>query len=194
MKLILIFFTIGSYAQKITTANFETNFNELLENLNEEDWQNAEKLASNLLNFAEKVEIMDHEKKVLRYIKIYTVAGLLNEGNITKNEALEKTKQLKDKEMIMPAHLFNSNCYINCTHLMEDEENTFYSMVNNQKGTQIFSFEYVKIKDKIKETKEELEGRLIILKGNLNEITVEGSILPRFKLKFIDGDYDILEN
>ena len=194
VKLIIIFFTIGGYSQNIINENFETNFNDLLENLNNENWIKAEKLSTDLLNFAEKIDTMDTEKKVLRYIKIYTVAGLLNEKSITKKEALEKTEYLKGKEMIMPAHPFNSKCYVNCTHLNEDEENTFFSGVNNQKGTQIFSFEYVKIKDKIKETKEELEGKFIVLKGKLNEITIEGNMFPRFKLKFINGDYEIQEN
>ena len=194
VKLIMIFCTISCYSQDVTNENFKTNFNNLLEKLNEENWKDAEKLSTDLLNFAEGIEIMNTEKKVLRYIKIYTVAGLLNEKSITKKEALEKTEYLKGKEMQMPAHPFISKCYVNCTHLNEDEENTFFSGVNNQNGTQIFSFEYVKVKDKIKETKEELEGKFIVLKGKLNEITIEGNMLPRFKLKFINGDYEIQEN
>lgn len=194
VKLIIIFFTISGYSQNIINANFKTNFNDLLENLNNENWIKAEKLSTHLLSFAEKIDTMDTEKKVLRYIKIYTVAGLLNEKSITKKEALEKTEYLLGKEMIMPAHPFNSKCYVNCTHLNEDEENTFFSGVNNQKGTQIFSFEYVKIKYKIKETKEELEGKFIVLKGKLNEITIEGNMFPRFKLKFINGDYEFQGN
>ena len=194
VKLIILFFTISGYSQSVINENFENNFNDLLQNLNNENWIKAEKLSTDLLNFAEKIDTMDTEKKVLRYIKIYTVAGLLNEKSITKKEALEKTEYLKGKEMIMPAHPFNSKCFVNCTHLKEDEENTFFSGVNNQNGTQIFSFEYVKIKDKIKETKEELEGKFIVLKGKLNEISIEGNMFPRFKLKFINGDYEIQEN
>ena len=191
VKLILILVTINCYSQNVNKENFETNFNDLLESLNKESWKDAERLTTGLLNFAETIEEMDTEKKVLRYIKIYTVAGLLNEKTITKKEALEKTEYLNGKEMIMPSHPFNSKCFVNCTKLYEDEENTFFSGVNNQKGTQIFSFEYVKVKEKIKETKEELEGKFIVLSGKLNEITVEGSMLPRFKLKFIDGNYQI---
>ena len=65
--------------------------------------------------------------------------------------------------------------------------------VNNAKGTQIFSFEYVKIEKGIKETQNELEGKNITLKGELKEISVEGNMLPRFKMKFIKGDYIIEE-
>lgn len=194
LTLIILFLTINCYSQNITKENFESNFNSLLENLNTENWENAEKVCTNLLKYAEPIKSMETEKEVLRYIKIYSVAGLLNEKKITKTEALGKTEYLNGKKMIMPAHPFNSKCYVNCTHLNEDEENTFFTGVNNQNGTQIFSFEYVKIKGKIKETKEELEGKLIVLKGILNEISVEGNMLPRFKLKFINGEYNIQEN
>ncbi len=63
--------------------------------------------------------------------------------------------------------------------------------MNNAAGTQIFSFEYVKIENGIKESESELEGKYITLEGLLNEIIVEGNILPRFKLKFINGNYRI---
>ena len=91
----------------------------------------------------------------------------------------------------MPAHPFNSKCFVNCTHFKDDEENTFFTGVNNAKGTNIMSFEYVKIETGIKESESELEGKYISLKGVLNEISVEGNMLPRFKLKFIKGDYSI---
>ncbi len=73
------------------------------------------------------------------------------------------------------------------------KNHTFFTGVNNAAGTQIFSFEYVKIEKGIKETKSELEGKYVTLKGQLNEISVEGITLPRFKLKFINGDY-IVDN
>ena len=97
VKLIIIFFTISGYSQSVINENFENNFNDLLQNLNNENWIKAEKLSTDLLNFAEKIDTMDTEKKVLRYIKIYTDAGLLNEKSITKKEALEKTENLKGK-------------------------------------------------------------------------------------------------
>jgi hypothetical protein len=131
--IITLFFSINYYSQNITNENFEANFNDLSENLYKEKWKIAEKLSTDLLEFAETIETMKTEREVLRYMKIYTVAGLLNEKSITKAEALEKTEYLKGKEMIMPAHPFNSKCFVNCTHLSENEENTFFSGVNNQK-------------------------------------------------------------
>lgn len=194
LTLLLFFFTTICFSQKITSANFEEKFNTLLENLGEENWEEAEKLSSKLLDFTRPTDTMDMEKKVLRYMYIYSTAGLLNEKKISKEEALKKTKHLKGFQMTMPAHPFNSKCYVNCTHFTEDEKDTFFSDVNNSKGTQIFAFEYVKIKDGIKETQEELEGEFIVLSGRLDEIAVEGNMLPRFKLRFIDGEYEILKD
>jgi hypothetical protein len=194
-NLLLITFLITNlcFGQKNDVTNFEDNYNLLIENLSNENWTKSEKLAKELLEIVEPIDSMQTEKKVLRYIYIYSTAGLLNEKKLTKNEALEKVKFLQSKEIIMPTHPFNSKCYVNCTHLKEDETDTFFTGVNNAKGTQIFSFEYVKIENGIKETQSELEGKNITLKGELNEITVEGNMLPRFKLKITKGYY-IIEN
>lgn|GEM_PF-1120794 len=194
-KIVYIFCLITSFCfgQKNNTSKFEDKYNLLMENLSKEDWVKSEILTNELLQIAESIDSMQTEKKVLRYIYIYSTAGLLNEKKLSKIEALKKIEFLKSKEMIMPAHPFNSNCYVNCTHLNEEEPNTFFSGVNNAQGTQIFSFEYVKIENGIKETKSELEGKYIVLKGILNEMTVEGNILPRFNLKFTNGEYIIQE-
>ncbi|MGX7668755.1 hypothetical protein [Flavobacterium pedocola] len=190
---ILFLASLQCFSQKVTTENFETNFNVLLENLEKEDWKVAEKLSIDLLEYVEPKQELDIEKKVLRYMLIYATAGLLNEKKLSKEAALKKVIHLKGKEMIMPAHPFNSSCYVNCTHLSDEEKDTFFSGVNNKNGTQIFAFEYVQIKNGIADTKEQLEGKFIILKGTLNEISVDGFTLPRFKLKFIDGEYEFAE-
>ncbi|MFV8324079.1 hypothetical protein [Flavobacterium sp. LB3P21] len=191
--LITLLITNFCFGQKNDSKIFEDKYNLLIENLSNEDWVKSEKLSKELLNFIEPNDSMQTEKKVLRYIYIYSIAGLLNEKKLTKNQALVKVKFLKSKEMIMPTHPFNSKSYINSTHLKEDEANTFFTGVNNAEGTRIFSFEYVKIENGIKESQSELEGKNITLRGELNEITVEGNMLPRFKLKFIKGEY-IIEN
>lgn len=192
-KFFLIVFLITNFCfcQEKKNNTFEDNYSLLIENLSNENWTKAENLAKELLNIAEPIDSMQIQKQVLRYIYIYSTAGLLNEKKLTQKEALQKVKFLQSKEMIMPAHPFNSGCYVNCTHLKDGEPNTFFTGVNNAAGTQIFSFEEVKIENGIKEPQSELEGKYIALRGELNEITVEGNILPRFKLKFIKGDYRI---
>jgi hypothetical protein len=194
--LLLLFFAMPFmvFSQKITKEDFETEYTSLLENLTSENWKEAEKTSSALLKRIESDTLYTQENKVLRYIFIYSNAGLLNQKVISKEEAYEKIKWLKGKEMSMPAHPFSSSSYINVTRLAENDKSTFMSMVNNANGTQLFSFEYITIKNGIKETAAELKGKLIVLSGTLEEISVEGNMLPRYKLIFKNGSYEVKEN
>ncbi len=191
--LFLFISSLSGYSQTITAENFEVNFDTLLANLDKENWEVTEKLSSDLLRYADSKPNLDLEAKGLRYMYLYSVAGLLNEKKLTKEKALEKIKPLKGKEMIMRILPFNSSCYINCIHLDKDRKDTFFSGVNNNNGTQIFSFEYVTIKNGISESEAELEGKYISLRGKLNEIFVEGITLPRFKLFFTEGTYEFMD-
>jgi len=175
-----------AFSQK---SDFLNEYKQLIESVQSGSWITSEKICKKLIDFCEPIDSMQHEAKVLRYIYIYSTAGLLNENKLTQKEALAQVKNMIGKEMIMPAHPFKSNCYVNCSHLSENDKNTFFTSSNNENGTQIFAFEYVKIKDGIKETVEELEGKFIITMGTLNEVTVEGQLLPRFKLLFTNGQY-----
>ncbi|WP_347065745.1 hypothetical protein [Flavobacterium sp. WV_118_3] len=193
LLLILFIFSVSGYSQTITAENFEANFDTLLANMDKEDWVVTEKLSSDLLRYADPKSELDLEAKGLRYMYIYSVAGLLNEKKLSKEKALDKIKPLKGKEMIMRVLPFNSSCYINCVHLDKDRKNTFFSGVNNNEGTQIFSFEYVTIKNGITESEAELKGKYISLRGKLSEISVEGQTLPHFKLFFTEGTYEFME-
>jgi len=189
--LALLFISSFCFGQKKHENELQVKFDLLINYLSSEDWGKSEKLSKQLLDMTDEDDTMETQTKVLRYMYIYSTAGLLNEKKLSKEKALKNITFLKSKEMIMPSHLFNSNCYSNCTNLNDETPDTFFTGVNNKNATQIFSFEYVKIKNGIKESKSELEGKYITLRGVLNEISVEGNILPRFKLKFIDGDYII---
>lgn len=192
--IVFLLFTSLVFGQNYSKEHFKKDYDKLIASLMTEDWNRSEEISKNILHHIEGDHAYAHEQKVLRYIYLYSTAGLLNNGKLTKDEAYSKVKNLKGKEMIMPAHPFISNCYVNCTHFAEEEKHTFFSGVNNMEGTQILSFEYVEIKDGIKESQEELEGRFIILSGTLNEISVAGNLMPRFRLKFINGRYEIADN
>lgn len=185
--LLILFFNYG-FSQ---TSNFEEDYDRLIQYLMQENWNESEKLSMNLLKSIESDKDMEMETMVLRYIYLYSNAGLLNENEISKDEALKKALFLKGKELIMPGHPFRENCYSNCTRFSEDEKDTFFTGVTNANATQIFSFEYVHIPDGIKESESELTAKFITLKGTLNEISIEGEILPRYRLIFINGDYQI---
>ncbi|MEN2436759.1 hypothetical protein AAH994_15180 [Weeksellaceae bacterium A-14] len=190
-NLIIVFLTTFSIFCKSQNSNFENDYNSLIQFLQEEKWTDAEKICNELLKSTELNDSLQTEKLVLRYIYIYSNAGLLNEHKINKEEALKRVQFLKGKEMIMPSHPFRENCSTNCTNFANDNKNTFYTCVTNKSATQIFSFEYVNIANRINENEINLDNKMISLKGTLNEISVEGNILPRYKLKFINGDYRI---
>ncbi len=195
MKFLFVFLVVfsGSGTLNAQSLNFDLEYDMLLQNLESENWADAYKRSRKLLEFAEKNDKLDQERKVLRYIQIFSSAGLLNEKIISKEEALKRVDRMKGLVMAMPAHLFRKDCHVNCTWFTEQIPNTFFTGVNNAKGTQIFAFEYVTIKDRIRETSEDLEGKYVILEGVLNEAAVEGNILPRYKLKFIDGTYEVVK-
>ncbi|MGE6219830.1 hypothetical protein ACQKCH_08370 [Nubsella zeaxanthinifaciens] len=192
LLLLLLSISINCIAQNQNQQNFNAKYNSILTYLSEENWTKSENQTKKLLSEIELLEDFQTERKILRYIYIYSVGGLLNENKLSKKEALQKVYFLKSTEMIMPAHPFIEDCNINCTHISDDDKNTFFTCVNNAAGTQIFCFDYVKIKNGIKDSKEALEGKYIRLEGKLKEISVEGYMLPRFKLIFIDGSYKIM--
>jgi hypothetical protein len=191
LLILIVLFSTNCFSQSVSKIKFEKQYENIINNLENENWKKAFKSTSKLVSKIEKDSIYRYETKVLKYILIYSTAGMLNEKELTKDQALSQVKNLKGATMVMPAHPFNSNCYVNCTQLSDERPNTFFSGVNNGKGTQIFSFEYIKIENGISETREELEGKFIILQGVLNEISVEGNIFPRFKLEFNLGKYEI---
>ena len=188
----IIFIISLNLNAQISQSDFEENYNALLENLSVENWKTADSLTSYILEGISEVDSMSYETKVLRYISIYCTAGLLNENYLTKDEALLKVKNYTGLELITPAHPFDNDCYVNCTHSDSDRKNTLFTVVNNSAGTQIFSFEYVKMKDPIDEkSTKNLKGKMISIKAKLKEISVEGNMLPRFRLECIDGEYRI---
>lgn len=176
------------------SGNFEFVYNKLMDNLSSENWNEANKICSSLLEKFGNNQNMEKENSVLKYILIYTNAGLLNAKVISKEEALKRVENLVGSYLSMPAHPFNVGCYVNCTSLVSDKKNTLFSGVNNSKGTQIFCFEYVTMKENLSETfVEQFRNKNIALSGKLKEIKVEGNIFPRYKLTFDEGTYEIVE-
>ncbi len=193
LSLLLVLQLTDGFSQE-KEEDFVIEYNRVLENLSSENWDEANKLSTLLLNKIESDKLLDKEKSVLRYIVIYSNAGLLNEKKISKDEALKRVKGFKETYISMPAHPVIKNCYVNCTHLATEQKNTLFSGVNNAAGTQVFSFEYTKMKEKIDaDSIKLLEGKNVALYGKLTEISVEGNFLPRYKLKVEEGEMSIVE-
>ncbi len=189
-SLLLVLSSFSAFSQE---ADFEQKYHELFVYIEKEDWANAEILSFDLKESIESKDTLDNEKKILRYLYIYSVSGLMCNKIITKQEGLKKTMPLWGKEMIMPARSFSPGCMINCIQFAKEGTSTFFTCVNDSVGTKIMSYEYTIIRHGVKESATELLGKNIILKGKLNKVSVEGSLFPRFKLNFVNGDYEILE-
>lgn len=183
----------GAIAQSYTGEQFAADYDVIINHLMQENWEEAYSKSASVSSQIFNDSLFVEENRMLDYILIYTTAGLLNDQKRTKDEALNQVIGLKGRIMSLPGHPFIKDCHVNCTHLSDDKENTFFTGVNNQAGTSIFSFEYVTIEGGIKETAEQLEGKVIALEGKLEEISVEGNMFPRFKLVFTGGSYYIME-
>ncbi|MBK6901469.1 MAG: hypothetical protein IPH04_01310 [Saprospirales bacterium] len=178
---------------QISEIEFSDTYDRLLENLTAENWPIAASLTDFLLVEIEKTDSMDQEKKVLRYLSVYTTAGLLNENLVTRKQALRIANKFKGMDMVMPAHLFRKDCYDNCTYVDSERDNTLFTGVNNAAGTQIFSLEWVKMKDPVtKSAIKEIEGKYVSLRGKLIKVIVTGNLLPRFHLEFENGEIEDL--
>lgn len=175
-----------SYGQKV---NFEPDYDTLLTQLQNEQWAKAFKSCDRLLKYAEPIDSMEIPTELLRYIYIYTTAGQMNEHQLTQQQALARVKGMKGKKVITPAHTFSTEVHANSTMVSGAKRDTLFSNVDNSAGTQIFSFEYAYIKDGVKEPDEELKDKLIAVRGKLEDITVEGHMLPRFRLMIGDAEY-----
>ena len=75
---------------QITQNEFEKLYNQLIDNLANENWSTADSLTTILLNRIDRIDSMKQEKQVLGYISIYSTAGLMNQNLITKEDALKK--------------------------------------------------------------------------------------------------------
>lgn len=191
--LLLFFFNVINLYSQVRDFDFGQKYDNLITELGKENWSTSFDLCKELLVFSESKDNYISETENLRYIYIYTTAGLLNEKKITKDDALKSVAFLLNKELITPAHPYLKNTTLNATHIDDKEKDVFFTCCANKMGTQIFSFEYTKIIGGIHETEKELEGKQIQIKAKLSEINVEGNMLPRFKIKCTEGQYRILE-
>jgi len=189
-----LFIVIFSKAQ-VSKDAFYDSYNVLMLSLGDENWVQADSIAFRLADESAQVDSLAYAHKVLNYICIYTTAALMNNDSLSQEEALVKVKKFIGADIVMPAHPAIKNCFTNCTHFCEDRSNTLFSCVNNSDGTQIFSFEYVKMKKKIndKQFDEKLAGKMVILSGKLIDIQTGGLTFPHFVLEIVDGEYEIMQ-
>jgi hypothetical protein len=132
---------------------------------------------------------------MLRYMVIYSESGLLNMGQVTKEQALEKVKQYAGHTITLPAHPVILKFGFNSIEMVNDRTDTLSVCASNLKATNIHCFEYVILKDKWPEDDfKQNDGKMFRLSGNLKSISVEGNVLPRFRLIIDNGERASMDN
>jgi hypothetical protein len=192
--LIIILLTLATYSNSktITKDEIVNTYNEIIKNINKKEWTISNELTRELLTTFNEIGSFNKEEKILKYIYIYTTAGMINEKKITNEEAIKKLECLKGHKMELPALPFKKRGTAN--YIKKDKcDSTFVSIIKSSEKSRVSTYEYVHIKRGIKEKTKELEGDLIVLEGVLREIIIEGKKYPKLKLKFGDGEYKILD-
>jgi hypothetical protein len=79
--------------------------------------------------------------------------------------------------------------------MVNDRTDTLSVCASNLKATNIHCFEYVILKDKWPEDDfKQNDGKMFRLSGNLKSISVEGNVLPRFRLIIDNGERASMDN
>jgi hypothetical protein len=190
--ILLFLLTLTSVrAQSITNSK---EWSDLINNLENENWQKSDSLSLICINKIPKSEMEGVEASLLRYMYIYSEAGLINARIITKSQALSHVKNLTGHSIILPAHPITLKEAFNSIEMVNDKTDSLAITATNIAATEIFCFEYVIMKDKwpIDNFKAEA-GKNYRLGGLIKSINVEGNMLPRFRLILEDGTYKKFE-
>lgn len=171
------------------------DFNDLITSLQNEDWQNANKLFLACLKEVPENDKDNVDAALLRYMFIYSEAGLMNDQKVSKSQALKNIINFKGQLIILPGHPVALKYALNTIQLVNNKTDSLFITATNRNGTDIFSFEYVVLKDKwpIDDFKNQ-DGKVYRLGGIIKSLTVEGNFLPRLRIIIDQGTYQTMEN
>jgi hypothetical protein len=127
-----------------------TQWDALYESLDSEDWVKAADLTNNYLTQL-KNEPESNSKARLRYILIFTSAAKVAEDKMPYDN-LEKTlTELTGKDIELPGVRFAGKCPASLGSFCIPASGNFdlSGAATNKKGTYIFAFQYVKLKEKV---------------------------------------------
>ncbi|MCA1642764.1 MAG: hypothetical protein LC785_12630 [Acidobacteria bacterium] len=151
LLLSLIFgLTVISLSAQAKTPNELTDkqWQDLFAALNNEDWNTAFDLSDEYLKL---LKDNDEAKSIanLRYMYLYSAAGKVFVGSMSYEE-LEKTiKNFVGKKIVFPFRQIATKCRGEFNYICAsgDAKNKAMTAATNKKGTSIFAFEYVQLKE-----------------------------------------------
>ncbi len=191
MKIIItIFFLLLAFLSR-TNAQSVTHSKEwkdLITSLQNENWQVANELSLSILNKITKDSPDDVASAILRYMYIYSEAGLMNSNKVTKSEALKNVVGFTGQMVILPSHPISLKMDFNSIRLANGKTDSLFITSTNKDATSIFSFEYIVMNkqwplDDFKNS----AGSICRLGGTIRSISVEGNMLPRFRIVLDHG-------
>ena len=179
-----IVFITKANAQRLT----EKDWNILIEYLDSEDWENSSKISGIYLGMMQDDTAFVNEAAILRYMFITSLAGLMNNKKLTKDEAIKKVNDMEGYPIFSPVRPVKKKAGFNSFYLGEGSDSTIHCTNSNKKNTAIFSFDVVYLSKKITGTElDKHEGQPARVGGYIEKISIEGISLPRFRLIIKEG-------
>lgn len=175
----------NTQAQSLTHSK---DWNTLLGLFEKEDWQAANKLSLTILNKTPKKQRDGADAAKVRYMYIYSEAGLMNIKKATKTEALKKVSGMTGRMVTLPGHPVSLKDDFNSIRKSDHETDSLFVTATNKAATSIFGFEYIILDNKW--TKDDLKanaGKIFRISGTLRSIKVEGNMFPRFRILIDHG-------
>lgn len=166
----------------LTDAEWET----LFPYLEKENWGEVEKITSDYLKKFTGQNENGNEAAIVRYMYLSGVGGQLGDKSIDKDQAMQKVKDLKGKNVITPPRTFRKGGMFNFFSYNEDEKK-WSKCFSNRDKTSIYFFEYFDMSDPATIQEDymgKMEGKVLQLKGKVNEIKAEGYAMPRLRIEY----------
>ncbi|HEV7643290.1 MAG TPA: hypothetical protein VGO50_05040 [Pyrinomonadaceae bacterium] len=174
---LFILSSVSIYAQTPKQADpiTEKQWKELLVALTKENWDTGFDLSAKYLKLVKEEDDAQRVAR-LRYMYLYSAAGKVYEDKMDYDKLERLVKDLVGKEIAFPYRAIKLDCngefnFI-CWSADEAKNKTMVS-ASNKKGTSIFAFEYVELKDKFDFAKNagrkaELGGKIKAIEPNPN--------------------------
>lgn len=126
----------------------DKQWQDLFAALNAEDWNTAFDLSDKYLKLLKDTDEADSVAK-LRYMYLYAAAGKVSAGNMSYEELEQNVKNFVGKKIVFHYRQIADKCQgkFNLICASDDAMNKAVTAATNRKGTSIFAFEYVQLKE-----------------------------------------------
>ncbi len=147
--LVLAICTLAAQGQQSkSVAISEQEWERLYTALEGEDWSKSAELSETYLK---QLKQEDENKSMarLRYILIFASAGRVSQRTMTHEELGKILTDSVGKDVVLPATKFLTKCPAPMNAFCVEGSGDLFGAAANTKGTNIFAFERVKLKDKL---------------------------------------------